>query len=59
MATISTAKCEDCKYGELTMCRKNGKKTLMVQCNKKNKEYCYGQRIDCEDMKKRSESNAD
>ena len=56
MATICTAECEKCVYCELTLRRKDGKKILMVHCNKHDKEYCYGQRIECEDKeKKRSE----
>ena len=54
MATICTAACEECVYCELTMRRQNGKKMLMVHCNKRDKEYCYGQRIECEDKEKKS-----
>lgn len=46
MKVNSSTKCEKCNYGYID---DSNKAKVIVHCSKKNKDYFYGQRINCED----------
>ena len=52
MNMIFTSECLDCEYGSI--CKNNNQK---IHCSNRNKEYFFGQRIPCEDKKKRIGEN--
>ena len=52
MKMIVTSECLDCEYGSI--CKYNNQK---IYCSNRNKEYFFGQRIPCEDKKKRTGEN--
>ena len=47
MKVNNSTKCEKCIYGSID---DSNKAKVIVRCSKKNKEYFYGQRINCEDV---------
>ena len=51
MKMITTSECIECQYG--SMCENSNYK---IHCSLKNKDYIFGQRIPCEDKKKRLEN---
>ena len=48
MKMIITSECLDCEHG--FVCEDNNQK---VHCSLKNKDYFFGQRIPCEDKKRK------
>ena len=52
MSMIITAECEECRHGELFFEGKIEK----VKCLLKEKEYYYGQCIQCDNKSKRTDS---
>ena len=51
---IITSQCEFCEYGIVD---DTNKARVMVSCDYKNKQYYYGQCIQCENFKKRGREN--
>ena len=47
---IITSQCEKCIYGTLD---ETNKARIKVHCAARDKTYCYGQCIPCDDYKKR------
>lgn len=43
--TIDTSECEFCEYGSID---ETDKARVTVYCSKKDKTYCFGQRIQCD-----------
>lgn len=50
MEMIITSKCETCEYGSID---DTNKARIKVYCSSRDKTYCYGQCIPCEDYKKK------
>ena len=50
--TITTDECKECAYGEII---EESKKHIKVHCTYRNRTYFYGQRIPCEDKKRKEE----
>lgn len=53
MKMITTSECAECAYGTID---DSDKARVKVKCSDKNKEYCYGQRIPCENKTQRANS---
>jgi hypothetical protein len=49
--TINSSKCETCKYGTID---ESNKARIIVECSLKEKKYCYGQYISCDDYTKQA-----
>ncbi len=49
--TINTAECVECIYGTID---ETDPSRLYVNCSVRNKKYYYGQRIPCDDKRKKS-----
>ena len=49
LTTINTKDCEKCKYCTLD---ESNKAIIKIICSMHNKEYNYGQRIECDDFQK-------
>lgn len=47
---INTSECEECRYGTL---REESKARIFVYCSYKEKEYWFGQCIQCENKTKK------
>lgn len=50
MEVIITSQCESCQYGLVDDADKS---RIKVYCSTKDKTYCYGQCIQCDDYKKK------
>ena len=50
--TITTDECKECVYGEMI---EESKKRIKVHCTYRDRTYFYGQRIPCEDKKRKEE----
>lgn len=48
--TINTSECSKCQFCTLD---ETDKKRIVVHCSARDKDYMYGQRIPCDDMKKK------
>lgn len=48
--TVTTDKCDKCKFGEIDY---SDKSRIIVYCKARDKKYFYGQRVPCEDYEKK------
>lgn len=53
---INTSECEECRYGTI---REESKARIFVYCSYKEKEYWFGECIQCENKTKRLEEKGE
>lgn len=56
MGVIITSQCESCQYGSID---ETNKARIKVFCSRKDRTYCYGQCIQCDNYKKKPDERGD